>query len=139
MGRVNAPKLDEKSKTELEIGIKNGKTHALRKRCQLILLKSENRTSEEVGKILKMCAMSVNNWVERYQAEGISGLRTKRGRGRKPILDKTADAPMVLSIVKTHRQRIMVAKVEIESRSGKVLSRDTLRRFLKVLADGSSV
>jgi hypothetical protein len=58
MGRVNTPILDTEAKNALEQGFKTGKTHAYRIRCQLVLLKSENRKSKEVAKIVKMCEMS---------------------------------------------------------------------------------
>ena len=49
----------------------------------MILLKSEQRPSVEVVGILGSCEMTVNNWLKRYQSEGIEGLRTRPGRGRK--------------------------------------------------------
>ena len=138
MGRVNTPILDSKAKDELEQGFKTGKTHAYRIRCQLVLLKSENRKSKEVAKIVKMCEMSVNNWLARYADEGIEGLKTKKGRGRKPLINKTTDEVLVLASVKANRQRLQTAKAEWEAESGKSVSRDTLRRFLKVLADNTN-
>lgn len=139
MGRVNTPILDSAAKKALEEGFKTGKKHAFRVRCQLVLLKSENRKSKEVASIVKMCEMSVNNWLVRYSEEGIEGLKTKAGRGRKPIINKVKDESEILESVKANRQRLQTAKAEWEAQSGKSVSRDTLRRFLKVLADDTSV
>lgn len=138
MGRVNTPQLTTEAKTALEEGFRRGRKHAFRLRCQLVLLKSENRKSKEVAGIVKMCEMSVNNWLFRYATEGIAGLETKPGRGRKPLIDKSRDEASVLASVKANRQRLQTAKAEWESQSGKSASRDTLRRFLKVLADDTS-
>lgn len=138
MGRVNTPILSQESKKALENGFKEGKTHSFRLRCHLILLKSEGRTSEEVAMILKMCEMSVNNWTNRYNQEGISGLETKSGRGRKPIIDKLADETAILEIVKSNRQRLQTAKAEWEAVSNKSVSSSTFKRFLKVLADATN-
>ncbi len=135
MGRVNTPILDSEAKNALEKGFKTGKKHAFRVRCQLVLLKSENRKSKEVAKIVKMCEMSVNNWLVRYAAEGVDGLNTKSGRGRKPLINKVTDEFSVLEAIKANRQRLQTAKAEWEIQSGKSVSRDTLRRFLKDLAD----
>jgi transposase len=135
MGRVNTPILNTEAKNALEQGFKTGKTHAFRVRCQLVLLKSENRKSKDVAKIVKMCEMSVNNWLVRYADEGIEGLKTKKGRGRKPLITKVTDEASVLESIKANRQRLQTAKAEWEVQSGKSVSRDTLRRFLKVLAD----
>ena len=33
--------------------------------------------------------ISVNSWVKRFETEGISGLETRPGRGRKPIMDSS--------------------------------------------------
>jgi transposase len=82
--------------------------------------------------------MSVNNWLVRYADEGIEGLKTKKGRGRKPLINKTTDEVSILALVKSNRQRLQTAKAEWEAESGKSVSRDTLRRFLKALADDTS-
>ena len=66
----------------------------------MILLKSENRTSKEVADIIGTNQISVNGWVKRFEAEGISGLKTKAGRGRKRILDEHKDGAKVKAAVK---------------------------------------
>ena len=75
-------------KRELEKGYRAGKSHCFRTRCQMNLLKSEKRTSIEVGEILGCCEMVVNNWLVRYEKEGLKGLTTRAGRGRPPILSQ---------------------------------------------------
>ena len=139
MGRVNTPNLSETARKELENGHKTGKTHAYRRRCQLILLKAESRDSSEVGAIVKMCEMTVNNWVNRYKNAGIEGLKTKPGRGRKPILDKVQDQESILKFVKENRQRVATAQAEWEAENAdKKVNRETFRRFLKALAAGTN-
>lgn len=41
--------------------------------------------------MVKMCDMSINNWVKRYEVKGIAGLQTKPGRGRKRKQTKQSD------------------------------------------------
>ncbi len=135
MGRVNTPILNESSKLALEQGLKLGKTHTFRARCQIILLKSTGRKSQEVANITSMTYVSVNAWVKRYKDFGIEGLQTKPGRGPKPKLSKQTDKASILSSVKAHRQRIQTAKAEWEQKSGKSVSLSTLKSFLKVLTD----
>jgi transposase len=85
MGRVNKPQLTATQRDELEQGFTQcAASHSFRMRCHVILLKAEGRKSKEVGALTGMCALSVNNWVARYKDEGIDGLYTKPGRGRKP-------------------------------------------------------
>ena len=54
-------------------------------RCRAILLKARGLTSKEVGVQTAMTPISVNSWVKRYETEGINGLETRPGRGRKLI------------------------------------------------------
>lgn len=138
MGRINTPLLSEEDKLALSEGYATGSSHAFRKRCQLILLKAQGRDSVDVASIVNMCEASVNSWVKRFNKEGITGLVTKEGRGRKPLLVKEKDSIAVLSAIKKHRQRIQTAKAEFEDNGGKVVSTKTFKRFLKVLAENTN-
>ena len=134
MGRVIKIELDDNQRTELEIGYRNGKSHAFRTRCQMVLLKSEGRKSEEIASFLGFCQQAVNNWLKRYKAEGINGLLVRMGRGRPAILSKTEDFEAIKKAVQKHRQRISIAKVELEDTLGKEFSGRTLSRYLKILS-----
>jgi hypothetical protein len=63
MGRVNTPSLTLEQRRELVSGVRTGKSHSFRMRCQGILLKSEGRTSKDVGSITGMCNVSVDTWI----------------------------------------------------------------------------
>ena len=130
MGKTKVIELTAEQREELENGYRNGQTHSFRQRCQMILLKSEERTSVEVVGILGSCEMTVNNWLQRYEAEGIEGLRTRPGRGRKAIL-QAVDLERVKAAVKQSRQKISVARAELEASLGKEFSHSSLKRFLK--------
>ena len=139
MGRVNRPILTFEHRQSLESGLKQGKSHCFRMRSQSILLKSEGRTSKEVGEITGMSHVSVNSWVKRYKTLGISGLYTQPGRGRKAILSFSEDKESILASIKANRQRMRTAKAEWESKSGKSVSDSTFKAFLKSLADDINV
>ena len=133
MGKIRTVELSSEDKQVLEEGYRSGKSHAFRKRCQLVLLKSQGRTSKDVGQIVGMNHISVNNWLSRYQVEGILGLITKPGRGRKPVLDQAQDATKVRKAVEQERQRLSQAKLILETELNKEFSLKTLKRFLKKL------
>ena len=139
MGRFNTPILSESANLALEHDFKTSQVHCYRMRCQVILLKSTGRKSEEVGEITGMTYVSVNAWVKRYNDFGIEGLSTKPGQGRKRILSKETDKESILQSVKAHRQRIQTAKAEWEEKSGKSVSLSTLKLFLKTLTDDTDV
>lgn len=131
MGKVKIIKLDKEQKAELEKGYRENKNHTFRKRCQLILLKSQGYTSKEVAAVLGYCEMAVNNWVKRFEAEGIAGLKTRPGRGGKPTLKVETDLAVVREAVQRHRQRISLARAELEETLGKSFCDKTLQRFVK--------
>lgn len=134
MGKIRVVTISEDERQALEEGLRTGKRHAFRKNCQLVLLKSEARTSQEVGNILQMNAITVNKWLDRYEAEGIEGLRVKAGRGRKQVLDPVADREKVRQAVEKERQRLGQAKLLLEQELEKEFSLKTLKRFLKKVA-----
>jgi len=139
MGRVNTPILTEIESKELEKLYKTSANDSLRRRCHLVLLKADNRSSKDVGKIVNMSDVTVNSWLNRYKSEGISGLKIKQGRGRKTIIDKLTDGAEIITLVKNHRQRVETAKAEWESSSGKKASLTTFKLFLKSLAEDINV
>jgi transposase len=131
MGKIKTVELSRAQRTALEKGYRAGSSHAFRLRCQMILLKSEQRTAVEIADLLGCCEVVVNNWLKRYEAEGIDGLRTKPGRGRKPVLDSEKDLPSVKAAVAANRQRISVARAALEAELGKRFSTRTLERYIK--------
>lgn len=133
MGRkANILVLADEVKSALELLHKTGDKHRLRQRCKIILLKSEGYSVKEISDILATTQSSVNNWLKRYLSEGIAGLRTKEGQGRKPIL-KEEHYGIVRAAVEQERQRLEQAKKIIEENVGKPMSSSALTRFLKVI------
>lgn len=130
MGRIRVVELSEAERQALEHEYRKGETHSYRQRCKGILLKSERRSSAEVAEQLGCNEVTVNVWLKRYQEGGIEGLKTLPGRGRKPILDE-ADFDKVKEVVAEHRQKLSVAREELEQALGKSFSQDTLKRFVK--------
>ncbi|MDE7379356.1 MAG: helix-turn-helix domain-containing protein [Paraprevotella sp.] len=78
--------MTDKQRLQLEEGFRQGKSHTFRMRCRAILLKASGLTSKEVGEQTEMTHISVNSWVKRFEIEGIKGLETRPGRGRKLVI-----------------------------------------------------
>lgn len=134
MGRTaKSIELTNAQRAELEHGYKMGSS-VFSRRCHMILLKSKGKISADVADIIGTNQVSVNNWLKRYEQEGISGLKTKPGQGRKPIFDEQADEQKVKAAVKNERQRLKHAKADLEEQLGKKFSMKTLKRFLKNLS-----
>ncbi len=135
MGRSIKIELSDNQRKELENGYRNGKSHSFRTNCQLVLLKSEGRFSKEIANFLGSSEQRVNRWLWRYKTQGLQGLEIRAGRGRPSIL-QIENIASVKEVVKRHRQRISLAKDELEKSLGKEFSQKTLSRFLKNLTAG---
>lgn len=139
MGKKIIVQLSAEQRAELEKGYRKGESHTFRKRCQMILLKAEKRTSAEVAEILGCCEVVVNNWLKRFGEEGIKGLETRAGRGRPPILSQQNPAHLkkVAAEIKEHPNSVKTVIAKLEEEFGLEMSPDTLKRFLKKMVIAS--
>ncbi len=134
LGKIRTLQLSTEQKKALQQGYRNGKSHGLRRRCQVVLLSSEGRGCKEIGGLLGMNQVSVSHWLNRYEAEGIEGLSTRQGRGRKPLLNKEQHGAPVRKAVQQERGRLLQAKAMLEGELSRQFSLKTLKRFLKSLS-----
>lgn len=128
MGKIKQLDLTDFQRKQLENGFHNGSTHCFRMRCRAILLKGEGLSSAKVGEQTEMSLISVNSWVNRFLSEGVSGLQTRPGRGRKPIMD-CSDEEAVRSAIEQDRQSVSKAKIAWQQATGKEASDLTFKRF----------
>lgn len=139
MGKTKVIELSTEQRSALENGYRKGTSHTFRIRCQMVLLKSEKRSALEVSKILGCCEIVINNWLSRYRAEGIKGLETRQGRGRKPKLN--TQNPLHLQTVKAeiakHPQSVKTVVAHLAEELDVALHPDTLKRFFKKLVIAS--
>ncbi len=131
MSRLIIVTLTDDQRAALEKGFRHGQSHAFRTRCRMVLLKADRLPSRQIAPQVGCGMMAVNGWVRRYQAQGLAGLKTKKGRGRKAILDAQADLAQVRTAVQKNRQKLSLARAELEADLGKGFSTNTLKRFLK--------
>ena len=140
MGKTRIIELTDEQRMALENGYRKGKNHAFRLRCQMVLLKSEKRSSLEIAEILGCCEVVINNWLTRFEQEGITGLQTRAGRGRKPKL--STQNPLHLQTVKAeiakHPQSVKTVVAKLEEELDLQMHPDTLKRFLKSLVTASA-
>ncbi len=105
----------------------------------MVLLKSEKRISVEVAEILGCCEMVVNNWLVRYEKEGIKGLATRAGRGRPPILSQQNPRHLqkVEAEIKKHPNSVKTVVAILEEELDLLMHPETLKRYLKKTSIGS--
>ncbi len=138
MGKSKVLELTEAQRLELENGFRLGEKHCFRMRCRAVLLKADGLSAAKAGAQTEMSLVSVNAWVKRYKEEGIEGLNTRAGRGRKPIMD-SSDEEAVRRAIEQDRQCVSKARAAWEQATGKKASDMTFKRFLSALAQDISV
>lgn len=124
--------LTESQIEELELGYKYGENNLFRSHCQAIILSSQGHSVQELMKIFQCRKNTIYDWFNNYESQGIQGLRIKKGRGRKAKLQEENTA-LVKEKIEENRQKLALAKAEIEKELNKKLSQSTLKRFLKNL------
>lgn len=138
MGKIKELKLTPQQQSALENGYRKGSSHAFRIRCKAVLLKAQGLSSLKIGEQLDMNQVSVNNWVKRFESEGINGQNTRPERGRKAIIG-TQDETIIRQAIEKDRSSVLAAKAQWEAATGKTACEETLRRFLSVLAQDLDV
>jgi len=87
MPRVRTLKLDEGQRAELEQARDHDPKPYVRERAAALLKVADGMSGVAVashGLLKTRSEEAVYRWLDRYEAEGIAGLRIRKGRGRKP-------------------------------------------------------
>ncbi|WP_291600586.1 helix-turn-helix domain-containing protein [Bacteroides sp.] len=85
-----------------------------------------------------MTVQTVGSWVKRFESQGINGLYTCPGQGRKTIMD-CSDEKAVRRAIESDRQSVRAAKEAWQNASSKEASESTFKRFLPALAQDIDV
>ncbi len=130
--------LSDSERRQLTIGFHTGENHCFRMRCRVILIKADGLNAYQVGKQTDLTAQSVGSWAKRFENEGIKGLYTRPGQGRKAIMG-CSDEEAVCKVIESDRQSVRAAKEAWQNASGKEASESTFKRFLSTLAQDIDV
>ena len=55
-------------------------------RARIVLLRAEGMKQQDVAEALSVSIVCVNRWSQRFEREGLAGLRDKQGRGRRETI-----------------------------------------------------
>ena len=77
--------------------------------------------------------MVINNWLARYETEGIKGLATRAERGRPPILSQQnlQHLQKVEAEIKRYPNSVKTVVALLEADLDLMMHLETLKRFLK--------
>lgn len=82
--------------------------------------------------IFDVSRITIYNWLDRWDKEGLVGLSNQKGQGRKPIFT-SEDSVQVKQRVKENCQQLKEVRTQLKADLSKDFSERTLRRFLKSL------
>lgn len=77
---------------EIKKLLKSNESYLVGMRLQVVYQVALGHSSRELASLNNVSFKQVTNWVHRFEKEGIEGLKDKKGRGRKALLnDKKMD------------------------------------------------
>jgi len=132
-GEKRFVKLTEKEYEWLKKGWKSGKKPAFQQRCHYIILSNQGKQIQEIADIYQVTRQTIAKWFDRYEAAGISGLRTGEIKGRPAIIriDNESEILKIEELVQSSSQNLKPVLSAIEKEFGKTISKRTLQRLLK--------
>ena len=103
-------------------------------------MSNQGKTVNEIAEIYQVVRQVITKWFNRYEASGISGLHTAKGKGRPAIvrIDNKSEVTKIEKLVEQNPQNLKPVLEAIEKKLGKKMSKRTLQRILKKInGDGS--
>jgi transposase len=102
-----------------------------RERAMGILLSYKGYSPKEIGDIFEISERVVYTWIDNFNKNGVIGLLTQKGQGRKSILTKE-DEVRVKELVEKYPFQLSTVCSEL-LKDGIEVSKKTLKVFLKGL------
>jgi len=124
----------------LELGAKYGPTIPFRERCKCLVLSNKQYSIHELSDIFSTTAHTVGKWLTRWEKQGLGGLYTQKGQGRKLLLkiENESHLQALDDALEEHSQDVEGIREVLEAKTGLSLSKDTVKRFLKkTIFDGN--
>lgn len=122
--------LSDKDYQKLVENYQTSTNFRVRNRSHAILLSFEKRSMDEIASICGVHPTAVSRWMNRWNKQGLAGLRDVQQTGRPPILTLEEQAKTVEIVMKNPKfpERQLG---EIKEQIGKEISQWTLKRVIK--------
>lgn len=121
--------LTEEQREELR-GLMKTANEQVRRRAHAVLLNSRGYSVDRIADIYEVDRDTVSRWLDQWEGDGTNGLHDQEGRGRKPTLNQK-EQKQAIKIVEKDPRSSKRSLTRIEEKTGKKISRDTLKRILK--------
>ena len=123
-------KLNKISLKMLKEMYKNHSNFVMRQRAQILLFSHKNLQINKISILLDVERKTVTRCFDNWEQNGLMGLYTKKGQGRKHRFTEE-EAKEIKKIVKKQPRKIDIAA--IEAKTNKTASKNTIKRTLKRL------
>jgi transposase len=120
--------LSSEQREELDQLMRTAPEH-IRKRTHAVILSSRKFSIDQIAHIYEVDRDTVSLWLDNWEQDGGAGLSDESGRGRKPILNNK-EQKQAINIVEKEPRSSRQGLAKIEEKTGKKISRDTLRRIV---------
>lgn len=111
-------------------GLMKTSPEQIRCRAHAILLNGRRYSIDQIADIYEVDRDTVSLWLRDWEEDGSAGLGDKEGRGRKPILNEKEQRQAV-QLVEQEPRSTKRHLHQIEKKTGKKISADTLKKILK--------
>lgn len=122
--------LTEAEQVTLTEAYHNHPTFRVRQRAHALLLNHRGYSMTRLHELFEVQHETVSRWMQRWQSEGLVGLLDQERSGRPPILNE-AEVRILLDEINRNPHQLRVAQDQLLDKTGKSVSRDTLKRTLK--------
>ncbi len=83
---------------ELEQAAGESDDAGLRMRCRAVLLSARGETTADIARATRVDNSTVHRWLDRYEREGLAGLRTQPRSGRPVMWDEAYEYELVETV-----------------------------------------
>lgn len=134
-------KLSESDLKSLQNGQRYGKHFLFRDRCQCLILSHQGHSIPQLTKLFKVHRVTIYEWFNLWEANGIEALHKKPGQGRRPKLQLKNQKHVAAArkAVSEERQSLKQTVAKLAAELEIQMHPDTLKRFLKNLSILSDV
>lgn len=102
----------------------------VRMRAHSILLSSRGLSIDEIVRIYQVHRDTVSSWIDNFEHLGVDGLRDKPRSGGPPKLNEQ-EKEVAKELLKTHSNAPSMVLALLSEKTGKTISRSSLRRIAK--------
>lgn len=111
---------------------KESKNYRVRQRAHCILLSYQGYSTIELMKIFNVSLLTIYNWFDAWESKRLAGLYDRKGKGRKPKLNRT-QKEKIREWAKAFPKNLKRICTMVDEEFGISVSKKTLKRILKAM------